>query len=94
MRNRHFWRQASQSPLPRIVPERPEESSEAIEPAPLVRQPGSGCFPLDVHIDHDSFELIWLAQERLGEMGLRNDVGSVIDRALVALIESFEERRA
>jgi len=45
-------------------------------------------------IDHETFELIWLAQELLGETGEPNDVGSVIDRALSALIESLEEPTA
>ena len=71
-----------------------ELSAEPIQLPRAAHYPGSGCCDLDVMIDHETFELIWLAQELLGETGEPNDVGSVIDRALSALIESLEEPTA
>ena len=95
MSKRSFCHASPPNHSPNVVP----AGSQALpaEPIQLPRDahlPGSGCCDLDVMIDHETFELIWLAQELLEEAGEPNDIGSVIDRALSALIESFEERPA
>jgi len=72
----------------------PRNQLHETKPAETIHRPASGCCDLDVPIAHETFELIWLAQEYLGDIGEPSDVGSVIDRALRALIESLEERTA